>query len=212
MFNFEENLTGQITGHLTIHKKYKDKSEELVFDDHNIIVSGMSVGLSMFFTGSGSNNITDYQIDRFQIGLSGPPAGGDVSSIFQLSGPINNEDAYNGNNSNIFLSTNDQIENGLIVSNKIFGLIPFSKVTRIDDTSVRYTIVLDEQACLNLDSEDSGGPDGSAAANINEIGLFMKNPNGSSNPPASILVAYRSFTSIRKTDDFALLFRWTLNF
>ena len=29
---------------------------------------------------------------------------------------------------------------------------------------------------------------------------------------ASILVAYKSFTGIRKTDDFALVYRWTINF
>jgi hypothetical protein len=210
--NFQEKMTGDITGHLTIHKKYKDGTEELHFDDHNVIVSGMSVGLSMFFTGSGSNSIVDYQIDRYQVGVSGPPAGGDVSSIYQLSGPINTEAAYNGLDANIFVETADAIENGSDASNRVFVRIPFSKVTRIDDVSVRYTLVLDEQAALNLTSADTrDGPSGDNV-NVSEIGLFMKNPDGRSGTPASILVAYRSFTPIRKSDDFAIVFRWSICF
>ena len=69
MMNFMEEVG--ITGHLTIVKKYKDGEEEVVFDDHNIIVSGLGVGLSYLFTGSGSNTIVDYQIERFQLGVSG---------------------------------------------------------------------------------------------------------------------------------------------
>lgn len=214
MFNFNERLTGETTGHLTIHKKYKGQPEELFFDDHNIIVSGMSTGLSMFFTGSGSQSITDYQIDRFQVGCSGSNGVLDVSTIYQLSGAVDNEAAYNGAGSNLFLSTNRQITAKTELATSVFALIPFSKVTRIDDTSVRYTIVLDEAACSNLVSTDViSGDDGDLEANIGEIGLFMKNPNGNvTRGHSSLLVAYRSFTPIRKTDDFALIFRWTINF
>ena len=64
LLNFEENY--DINGHLQIAKVFKDGTEEIVFDDHNIIVSGMSVGLSYLFTLSGSNKVYDYQFDRFQ--------------------------------------------------------------------------------------------------------------------------------------------------
>ena len=50
MRNFAEDIG--ITGHLTIIKKFKDGEEEVVFDDHNIIVSGMGVALSYLFTAS----------------------------------------------------------------------------------------------------------------------------------------------------------------
>jgi hypothetical protein len=222
MFNFKERLTGETTGHLTIHKKYKGQPEELFFDDHNIIVSGMSTGLSMFFTGSGSQSITDYQIDRFQVGCSGPPGkwfaaspGGDVSTIYQLSGPVDNEAAYNGTGSNLFMSTNRQLRGTGVadLATAVFALIPFSKVTRIDDTSVRYTIVLDEAACSDVESEDTANTVANHDVNLSEIGLFMKNPNGNvARGHSSLLVAYRSFTPIRKTEDFALIFRWTINF
>ena len=86
MKNFAEDMG--ITGHLTIIRQWNDGEEEVLLDDSNIIVSGMGVGLSYLFTGSGSDSVLDYQIDRFQVGVSGPPAGGVVSSIYELSGAL----------------------------------------------------------------------------------------------------------------------------
>ena len=64
----------KLSGHLQIAKVYSDGTEELVFDDHNVIVSGMGVGLSYLFTAGGSDNLLDFQIDRFQVGVSGGTA------------------------------------------------------------------------------------------------------------------------------------------
>jgi len=199
MRNFTEELG--INGHLTIIKRFNDGQEEIVFDDHNIIVSGMGVGLTYMFTGSGSNSVLDYQIDRFQIGVSGPPTGGEVSSIYQLSGAATT--AEYGAGSNLFIAVKDQITNTTLTSNAA-ALIPANKITKIADASVRYTLVVDEEACNNItrDSND---------ANINEVGLLMKNPTGATDD-RPILVAYRTFSNIRKTSDFSLIFRWTLNF
>jgi hypothetical protein len=199
MRNFTEELG--INGHLTIIKRFNDGQEEIVFDDHNIIVSGMGVGLTYMFTGSGSNSVLDYQIDRFQIGVSGPPTGGEVSSIYQLSGAATINEY--GAGSNLFIAVKDQITNTTLTSNAA-ALIPANKITKIADASVRYTLVVDEEACNNItrDSND---------ANINEVGLLMKNPTGATDD-RPILVAYRTFSNIRKTSDFSLIFRWTLNF
>ena len=65
---FNDNVG--ITGHLTIVRRSREGQEEVLLDDPNIIVSGMGVGLSYLFTGSGSDSILDYQIDRFQVGVS----------------------------------------------------------------------------------------------------------------------------------------------
>jgi len=195
MKNFIEQMG--ITGHLQIAKSYSDGSEDIIFDDHNIIVSGMGVGLSYMFTASGSLSVLDYQIDRFQVGVSGGSEL-EVSSTAALSGALTSISEY-GANSNLFLEQTTQIVNGIDQSNKIFALIPQSKITRINDNSVRYTLVLDEDACNNLINP------------LNEVGLFMKNPTGSP-INKSILVAYRSFTDLAKTDDFSLIFRWTINF
>ena len=200
MKNFTEQLG--ITGHLTIIKKFNDGQEEVVFDDHNIIVSGMGVGLTYMFTGSGSNTVLDYQIDRFQVGVSGPPTGGVVSSIYELSGPIS--DSSYGGGSNLFIALKNQITNTTLTEYAA-ALIPANKITKISDSSVRYTLVVDEEAC-NLLVGNSG-----EAVNVNEVGLLMKNPTGNTDD-RPLLVAYRTFSNIRKTNDFSLIFRWTLNF
>jgi hypothetical protein len=201
MKNFAEDMG--ITGHLTIIRKWNTGDEEVLLDDSNVIVSGMGVGLSYLFTGSGSDSILDYQIDRFQVGVSGPPEGGVTSAINQLSGQI--LDSQYGGDSNLFISVNSQIVGNSLISNRAFALIPSSKMTRIGDSSVRYTLVLDEEACNNLQGASSED------LNINEIGMFMKNPTASTDD-RSLLVCYRTFSNIRKTSDFSLIFRWTLNF
>lgn len=198
-----ENLN--IKGHLTI-SKVKDGQEELIFDDKNVIVSGFGFGLSYFFSRQGSNSIVDYQLDRFQLGVSGH-TGNQVSSTYQLSAPLSGIEEYNSNtDSNLYVFSAYQIKNAIATNSPVpyFVKIPFTKVTRIDERSVRYTIFIDEDSCNGL---IRNGVD----ANLNEIGLFMKNPRGDS-PEASILAAYKYFSNIRKTDDFGLIFRWTITF
>ena len=193
--SFTENLN--MKGHLTI-SKIANGEEEILFDQNNVIVSGFGVGLAYLFSKLGSQNIADYQIDRFQLGVSGN-AGAQVSSTFQLSSSLTSVDQYTttGLDSNLFAFTGTQIKNNSDATS-VFCRIPFTKVTKIDDRSVRYTIFLDEDSCNNL-------------LPLNEIGLFMKNPRGNGTD-SSILVAYRYFTSIQKTSDFGLIFRWTISF
>jgi len=197
-----------ISGHLQIVKVYKSGEEEVLLDDSNIIVSGMGAGLSLLFAanyGLGTNTIGRFQIGKFQVGLSGPPAGGVTSSIQELSGPLTSISEY-GLGSNLVLE--DLVPLGVpgltSLGSQTFARIPASKITRIGESSVRYTLVLDEEACNGI---TRGGND----APINEIGLFMNNPLGSS-PEQPILVAYRTFSDIYKTSDFSLIFRWTINF
>jgi len=196
-----------ITGHLQIEKIWKDKSKgsEILFDDHNVIVSGMGVGLSILYSLSGSSNITDFQFDRFQVGVSGAGET-ETSSVFQLSGSLESAAEYAGTAGGLRTVIADQIRSIGDASDKVFGIIPFSHVTRVNDTSVRYTIVLDEDSANGI---QRGSP--LIDAPLNEIGLFMKNPQGRSSV-ASLLVAYRKFSNIIKASDFALVFRWTINF
>jgi hypothetical protein len=200
MKNFTERLG--ITGHLTIIKKHKNGKEEILLDDHNVIVSGMGVGLSYLFTASGSDTITDYQIDRFQLGASGNTAL-EVSTTSYLSGALG--PLQYGEDSNLYIKQNTQINGPNDVLLRTFAMIPANKITKIGDASVRYTLVVDEEACNNLVGQHDEDE------YLREIGLFMGNPRGSV-VDASILVAYRAFSEIRKTSDFSLIFRWTLNF
>jgi len=211
MKNFTEELG--IYGHLTIIKRSKDGVEEILFDDHNVIVSGMGVSLTYLFTASGSDTVLDYQIDRFQLGVSGRAAGVtdtilETSTTYQLSGPLveGGVPGGYGGGSNLFIERATQITNTTDTTDVDFAMIPANKVTRIADNSVRYTLVVDDEAANGM--RDDGGED----AYLNEIGLFVKNPRGDTSPTASILAAYRTFSNIRKTNDFSLIFRWTLNF
>jgi len=191
-----------INGHVTIHKLHDDGHEELIYDDHNVIVSGMGVALSCFFGLSGSNSVLDYQIDRYQIGVSGY-SGRETSSTNSLSSPLSSSYEYTGDEGDIFPLSANQFKGTFDGGIYWYGSIPAHNVTRIDDTSVRYTITVDKDSCNNLRG---------LTTYINEIGLFMKNPLAASPIPSPILVAYKYFTPIRKSSDFALVFRWTINF
>jgi hypothetical protein len=201
-----KSLTNQlgIKGHLTVHK-IVDGQEELVYDEDNVIVSGFGWALSHLYGGVGSETITDYQIDRFKLGVSG---GSElqVSSTNDLSGALSSLAEYVGTgDSNLNVVSGFRWANNVATTTgEFFAKIPFSKVTKVDDRTVRFTIFVDEDSCNNLsrDGED---------ANLNEIGIFIKNPKASATE-TSILAAYRYFSNIRKTSDFGLVFRWTISF
>ena len=201
-----KSLTNQmgIKGHLTIHKVYEGQ-EDLVYDEDNVIVSGFGWALSHLYGKVGSETITDYQIDRFKLGVSGNPDL-QVSSTNNVSGGLTSVAEYTGaGDSNLTVVSGFRWANNIAgTTPEFFAKIPFSKVTRVDDRTVRFTIFVDEDSCNNLsrDGED---------ANLNEIGIFIKNPKASATE-TSILAAYRYFSNIRKTSDFALVFRWTISF
>ena len=71
------------------------------------------------FTGSGSNSVLDYQIDRFQLGVSGKPdqhPSLETSSTYSLSGALG--DVYGGG-SNLFIEKASQInENEMAIAAK----------------------------------------------------------------------------------------------
>ena len=54
-------------GNLEVWKVYPDGEEELHFSDHNVITSGMGVGLGLLYAGSGAGDITNFQVRYFQL-------------------------------------------------------------------------------------------------------------------------------------------------
>ena len=202
-----------VSGHLEIYKVYNDGKEEKIFSDKNTITSGMGVGLGLLYAGSGATNITSFQLRYFQLGVSGDqrlsPIGtygvGEtilVSALGQVDGvgdyrtdaqsdmPIvkGNLMAWNGGL---------QAVDGTYGNDWFFGLISDNTIKRVELYSITYILYVDRYACNNH--------------TLNEIGLFMENPLGV-DPKRSQLCAYRPFMNIAKTDDFALVFKWTLNF
>ena len=201
-----KSLTSQlgIKGHLTVHKVV-DGQEELIYDEDNVIVSGFGWALAHMYGRVGSDTITDYQIDRVKLGVSGS-TGLQVSSTTDLAGPLSSLTEYVGaGDSNLEVVSGYRWANDVATTTgEWYAKIPFSKVTKVDDRTVRYTIFIDEDSCngLSRDGDD---------ANLNEIGLYIKNPKANATE-TSVLAAYRYFSNIRKTSDFALVFRWTISF
>lgn len=193
-----------IKGHLTIHKVLNGR-EEVIYDEDNIIVSGFGWALAHLYGKVGSDTITDYQIDRFKLGVSGSQEL-QVSSTSDLSGSLSSAAEYvSGGDSNLAAVSGYQWQNNdAPATARWYAKIPFSKVTKVDNRTVRYTIFVDEDSCNNLSRDGND-------VSLNEIGLFIKNPKASS-PETSILAAYRYFSNIRKTSDFGLVFRWTISF
>lgn len=182
-----------IRGHLEIIKVYSDGKEETHWADHNVIVSGMGVGLAYLFSNLGSSSILDYQIKYVQLGVSGSIDYG--VSTYKLTSSL--PDNYL-TNTTLPYSVHNQYQNGATIPDEAYIIIPAHNIQRASPTSVRFNIVIPEEA-LNINTP------------FNEIGLFMKNPRGQATTE-SILVAYRYFTSLEKTSDFSILFRWTLHF
>jgi len=204
--NMTESSKFNPTGNLEIWKIYKSGEKELHWSDHNIIVSGMGVGLSHMFSASGGTSIVDYQILNFQVGVSGDLDNYGVET-YQLSSSLPSGLDYGtvasveGEDPTISFSEIEEfspIENGAIGPERTFVRIKYSNIHKVNKSAVRYTLVLNEKNA-NYSKE------------LNEVGLFMRNPRGLT-PPAPILVAYRPFTSIKKTDAFTLVFLWTLQF
>ena len=182
-------------GYLEIVRIWNNGSEETIFSDKNTIVSGMGVGLSYMFAASAQRSIKDFQIGRFQLGTSSYTTYG--ASTVQLASALTV--AQYGTNPDVTISSLDQIIGGVKQTSKAFAFIPFNLIRRVDKTSVQFGLLL--------------GPNTANLSNpLKEIGLFMNNPFAYSPTPAPILVAYKTFSPVEKTDQFSLLFKWTITF
>ena len=197
------------SGHLEIYKIYEDGREEQVFTDHNVITSGMGVGLGLLYAGSGAADITNFQIRYFQVGVSGDTkiSSYGVSEVHLASalGQVDGKTDYTTvGESQLPVVTHELMNwdgtkklDSQGGDSWYFGIVSDNSIKRVDLNSVTYILYVDRNSCNTI--------------TLNEVGLFMKNPLGS-DPKRSQLCAYRPFTNIAKTDDFALVFKWTLNF
>jgi hypothetical protein len=185
------------TGYLQIYKVYSDGTRELHWEDNNVITSGMGVGLGALYTGSyhAGASILNYQIRYFQLGISGTSNYG--VSTNQLASALSDFTVLSG--ASVILTQHTQYINGNYIPSTTFFTINQSNIYRVSPTSVRYHLIIPADSLNDLTTP------------INEVGLFMKNPFNTS-PHSSILVAYKYFSSILKTQEFALLFSWQINF
>jgi len=202
MRKFKENLGYK--GHLEVYKRFSDGEETLLFSDHNIVVSGMGVGLSRFFGGDGSPDLSAFTLGYYQVGVSGA-SGVEVESTFELSGALSSVDEYEEGNP--LFKDLYQIKDGVPRPNNIFGPISQSKIVHYSPGKILVRIILDEEHANNIRR-------GNTIVPLTEIGLFMKNPrnftfNGNKQD-FPILVAYKNFDGIIKSEGFARVFKWLI--
>ena len=178
-------------GHLEIIKRHSNGLEETILADHNIITVGMGISLaSLFSNTTTSATANNFNIAYFQIGNGSSVM---ASSVTKLGDPIT-EAEYG--NSDLTISSIGIGGTGATLSKDVAYINP-TYVSKTSNSKVTYSLVLEEEACQGIA--------------IDEIGLYSKNPL-LDNPPLAYLCAYRSFAAITKTDAFALIFKWTLEF
>ena len=187
----------KVCGRLTVSILREDSTEECIFYKDNAIVSGLGFTFADVFSRDSDDIIEKFQIDKFKIGVGASKTNTSKSSLQDLYDPISTE--YGSVDK--YTIYDQELYNGKIFS-QYFGKIPQTNIRRTGDTSVTYTIVLDNSMCNNITRNGKPAP-------INEIGLFIKNPFDNN---ASILAAHRTFSDVIKTSDFSLIFKWTINF
>jgi len=165
MVNISEKVNYQ--GQLEIFKIYDDGSEELHFKDSNVVVSGLSYGLSLLFADEGSEDIDDYKLLYYQVGVSGSDDL-QVSTTYGLGSSLPLSDYTDVYLPNLVKEQN-QLKNDYIFYNQAFGTVKNPII--VGDGSVKFNIVLDKMLANDLKQEGK-------ELYLNEIGLFMANPLG----------------------------------
>ena len=191
---YEKN---EYRGHLEIFKDFGE-GPQLVYSTKNIVVSGMGTGISRLFVGDGSTETLDYAIKYYQLGVSGSLEKAVTSSV-EVEGSLTDKEY--GVNVSVIKKYN-QIANNNILIDRYFGLIFNNNIKILNESTVEYQIVVDRYTANKIIRDKKQLP-------LNEIGLFLKNPyNYDKDTP--ILVAYRNFDPILKSDNFSLIFKWSI--
>jgi len=186
-----------VCGHLKVETQFKNGKKECVFDEDNIIVSGTGLALANLFSSKENGIIDNFKIDRFQVGVGYDSDKVVDTSTTSLFDPLLDEYGITENK-----IVSDQLVEEKKLLNQYFLKIKKSQIKRTSPTSVTFKLILGDNLCNKITRDEK-------PAFINEIGLFIKDPN---NENSSVLAAYRSFTGVRKTNDFSLIFTWTINF
>ena len=218
-----------ISGHVTVYKIYKDGTEETVLDKANLVTAGLGSSFLDIQQNAGSRFTVDYTPRYFQVGTdvitySGTMTGDTLmpressATFYQLSAPFSWEDygddtdvtlvkRYRGFNASTtdggktyteLLNTSAMLS-AVVFSgeDQYFGEVTEGQVTKFFVDSFESEIILDEK---------SGN-----GKNITELGLFAKNPKGFIQD-SPLLMAYKDFSAVAKTEEFSLVIHWTIGF
>jgi hypothetical protein len=204
--NFQE-LLKNAKGHLEVVKLYDDH-EEVVFSDHNVICSGLAANMAAMYSSSGLD-VSSYQMNIFQLGEGTDATIGDTVVPNVLQTPLD-WSSY-GENALMALDkttgTLQDLSDASLSTGEAFLVLPQTYVDKVNDSTVRWN--------LHVDENTANGQ------TLTEIGLFTNNPfekDLTAEERITWICAYRFFgdpstgQGIYKTQHFALVFKWTIQF
>ena len=208
-----------ISGHITITKIFSDGKEEKVLDKHNLVTAGLGSSFIDLLTDNGSNFVEDYSPRYFQLGTD--TIGGDsldtsahfyrVSSAFDWDdyGPDCGFDIEERSRGFLASSIDGITYNEMINTSAAFSAVVFSGTDEyfgtITPTYLSKTFLDSFTAEIVLDENCANG------TTISELGLFSKNPKGRKDD-YPLLIAYKKFDPITKTEDFTIVVHWSVGF
>ena len=194
-------ISGAAEGWLEIIK-VTNGDEEIVFSDKNVVCSGMGVTLASMFSATGVD-VSSYQINLFQLGSAGT-FDLQVSSTGRLGDALTSLEIGDTSLMSLNKKTGTIVSGVTSHTNESFIVLPVGYVDRIDKRTARWN--------LHIDENTANGHE------INEIGMFANNP-AETDPLQTWLCAYRFFgdtansnKGIWKSNQFSLIFRWTITF
>ena len=196
--NFLEN--NEITGHLEITKVFSDGSREVVLEDHNIITSGMGLTMASYLGAGVAEGVSSFQINHWQLG-SGASA---APSGYMVVGRADLVDSFDASTYGTASKSSFEVVNQpYMTSGGTSALDNFIEaeqrrtVTRVAPNSIAWRLLIDENSCNGK--------------TINEAAIFSRNPT-TAVTNLHYMVAYRAFAGIPKASQFALDFRWRIDF
>jgi hypothetical protein len=172
-------------GNVKIIKDYGDK-EETVYESNNVVVSGMGEVLASIMSQEFS---ALPKIDLFQIGVSGTSSL-EVSSTNKLGSSLTLS-SYGVEESVLLIKALQNINNNKITS--YFLPIQDSNLVLVDEEYLEVSLVV--------------GKDIGNGYTLNEVGLFSKPVESQE---SYSLIAYNTFPSITKEEEYSLIFEWSL--
>ena len=178
---------------------------KIVFSGSNIITKGMGYALANLFTEQEDQEISNFQIGYFQIGVSsvGFEPYSASANFYQLSSGITK--AQYGTNLDSEVKTLSSLgSTKFITLSSITGISPSafvaidnSKLTKGVQTSNKYKIYLDKNMAVGVSAT--------------EFGLFIKNPNVNYRIDKPMLAAYKKLNApLVKSSENEFIFQWTI--
>lgn len=203
MFSVEK-----LRGKVEIYKDFGDRQEK-IGEYYNIVTRGMGITLAAFMMSGPRSTKNPYSIKYAQVGTgvvdyqAQPTTSETRFNFFKLNSALSK--ASYGRNLRYRISTRNQLiasQEFTATSNlsyttqqAVFLNIPESRVTIKQDVGIKVTVVIDKNTA-------NGNT-------LREVGLFSNNINTPENEQ-SVLVAYKQFAPIEKTNQFSLIFNWTI--